>query len=109
MKVSILVVPVDGPPRVESIEEGDLKAMQAIVGGYIERVWLDRGLAIYCNEEGLLKGLEPNLAYARVAAGEYRNRIPPSIVGNLFIAREEPPNIVSLTDADVARLTKLFS
>lgn len=42
--------------------ENTLEALQAEVGGYIEAVTLAEDLAIICDEEGRLKGKEPNLA-----------------------------------------------
>lgn len=37
-----------------------LENLQSVVGGYIEHVNLGDGLALICNEEGKLKGMEPN-------------------------------------------------
>ena len=38
----------------------NLKRLQQIVGGYIEHVPLGNGVALICNEEGKIKGLEHN-------------------------------------------------
>ena len=40
--------------------DNTLGAMQKIVGGYIETVTVFEDLVIICNEEGRLRGLEPN-------------------------------------------------
>ena len=40
--------------------ENALASMQELVGGYIEAVYLRGGMVIICNEEGKLRGLEPN-------------------------------------------------
>ncbi len=48
-------------PEVIDIEN-DLKSLQAEVGGYIETVTLAEDLVIICDEEGRLKGKEPNIA-----------------------------------------------
>ena len=37
-----------------------LKNLQKAVGGYIEQVNLGDGLVMICNEEGKMKGMEPN-------------------------------------------------
>ena len=37
-----------------------LESLQKTVGGYIEHVNLGDGLVMICNEEGKLKGIEPN-------------------------------------------------
>lgn len=39
-----------------------LEAMQEAVGGWIETVTLDRQVVIVCNEEGKIRGMEPNCA-----------------------------------------------
>lgn len=110
MKIRVLVVRVGQPPVVETIDNEDLHAMQKIVGGYIERgCFLDRGIALYCNEEGLLKDLPANPAYVQVASTVLKNRIPPVIVGDVFITREHPPNLVDLTDEDIEKWSKLFN
>ena len=54
-------------PRERSeilLVEDTLETYQKIVGGYIEAVpgILPHPLAIYCNEEGKLVGLEPNIS-----------------------------------------------
>lgn len=65
MKITVLVVPanvVDGS-YTQEIEQGDLEAMQSIVGGYIEFTELDRlNASIVSNEEGRLQQLELNFA-----------------------------------------------
>ena len=40
-----------------------LRAMQDFVGGYIEHVSLPNGLDLIVNDEGLINGSEPRLAY----------------------------------------------
>ena len=39
-----------------------LETMQKTVGGLIETVTLDRQVVIVCNEEGKIRGMEPNCA-----------------------------------------------
>ena len=43
--------------------ENELKPMQQIVGGYIEALTYKDNCLIICNEEGKLRGLEPNIYY----------------------------------------------
>ena len=58
MKV-IIVKPFTNP-FVKEIK-GDLKSMQAIVGGYIQAIYpFDDEVALVCNEEGKINGLMPN-------------------------------------------------
>jgi hypothetical protein len=56
-----------------------LKEMQAIVGGYIERVVIPKVGDMYVDEEGLLKG-KPVNQMASLAAGRM-------IVGDVLIVR----------------------
>ena len=57
-----------------------LETMQTTVGGYIETVTLDRQVVIVCNEEGIIKGLDPNCAvcgipfYGTIVAIGYDNK-----------------------------------
>ena len=58
MKV-IIVKPFTNP-YVKEIK-GDLKSMQAVVGGYIQAIYpFDDEVALVCNEEGKINGLMPN-------------------------------------------------
>lgn len=62
--INIVLVPadLDVPLSKAEMEVGDLKAMQAIVGGYIEFTDLDQvGDSFVSNEEGLLIGLPVNV------------------------------------------------
>lgn len=94
--VRVVVVPVEGPARVEEIPDS-LEAMQAIVGGYVELVRLENGLELWVNEEGLLEELPPN-RYA-----SYLARHP--IVGPAFVSRSTPDgDLANLKPSDVADL-----
>ncbi|MBQ9674225.1 MAG: DUF3846 domain-containing protein [Ruminococcus sp.] len=58
MKV-IIVKPFTNP-YVKEIK-GDLKSMQAVVGGYIQAIYpFDDEVALVCNEEGKINGSMPN-------------------------------------------------
>ena len=67
MKTFTVVVKKPGEPAYVAQLEDGLKAMQSIVGGYIERVpgdatGLSYGVDIYCNEESkILQGFLPNV------------------------------------------------
>lgn len=39
-----------------------LRTLQEFVGGYIEMATIDRKITVICNEEGRIRGLEPNCA-----------------------------------------------
>ena len=56
----------------------NLKAFQTAVDGYIEVVHVAHGLVVICNEEGRLRGLEPNCRFAGV-----------DFVGTIVVAGED--------------------
>jgi hypothetical protein len=78
----------------EMIEMGhnpSLEAMQKVVGGYIEYVHLHGSLVefsgythLYCNEEGKLMGLPPNIMATAVAFGGSSHDI---IVGDVVLCK----------------------
>lgn len=59
MKV-IIIKPFTNPYTANI--KGDLRSMQEIVGGYIEVIYPfdNPEIALICNEEGKLEGLQPN-------------------------------------------------
>lgn len=58
--MNVLIIEPEKAPREAEIGEG-LKAMQDVVGGYIEAVYpYDDSVALVCNEEGKLIGLPLN-------------------------------------------------
>lgn len=76
-----------------------LEAMQQLVGGYIESVWLGDGVCLICNEEGKLSNLEPN---RRVG-----NDI---IAGTFFLAGDdESGDFVSLNEKQFEFYEKQFA
>ena len=57
----LLVEPGDYPKSVSV--DGSLKSLQDLVGGLIQAIYpFEDPVAIICNEEGKLEGLEPNRA-----------------------------------------------
>lgn len=83
-------------PEVREIEDG-LDAMQEIVGGSIEMVWMSEDLEfdIVLNEEGKIEGLPMNIHWEEDI-----------IVGPLFVMRHDNHGKpVSLTDEDVSVAT----
>lgn len=49
-----------GEEPVDEFIENELEALQNFVGGYIEHVQIRPGLALICNEEGLINGSHYN-------------------------------------------------
>lgn len=56
----IAIIKHPGQPAVSQEVENSLKALQNLVGGYIETVSLPHGICMIVNEEGKLQGLQPN-------------------------------------------------
>ncbi len=89
---------------------GTLESMQEIVGGYIECVPFGtmrneiivggtvNNWVIVCNEEGKLKGLEPNFPY-----GNYD-----IICGTAFICGVVGEDFVGLTDNEAEDVMQMF-
>lgn len=78
-RVRALVVPADGPGELRSVE-GELTALQGIVGGWLEGVGpagdafttdgvpaSEIGWHAYCDEEGKLKSLKGNRVATMIA------------------------------------------
>ena len=86
----VLVYPVGDLPFTKDID-GSLKSMQALVGGYIERVVLRDGIDLWCNEEGKLLNLPPNQFYG-----------DDMICGQFFVARSNRDGkLVNLNSYDI--------
>lgn len=80
----IVVIPTDAPPYSTDIGQ-ELKALQAVVGGYIEPI--DLGDAVgWCNEEGKILGLPAN-PYATALCRNLDAGLQPGdvIAGTFFI------------------------
>ena len=58
-KITVVVKEPGKAPEIRQIDN-TLKALQDIVGGYIETVTIATDMVIICNEEGLIKHLPPN-------------------------------------------------
>lgn len=68
-----------GVPQIRNID-GSLETLQKLVGGNIEPISLNNGMVILCDEEGKLKGKEPNI---------YLERIKDTLVGNVIFIGED--------------------
>lgn len=96
-KIQVLVVR-PGEKGVMEMHETTLEAQQKLVGGYIQMIGFGDGIAMICDEEGKLKGYEPNFA------------IPGDmIVGTVFFCRtDDEGECASLTEEDAKRLTAVI-
>ena len=93
-KIKIVIVEPKKQPYVAEVEN-ELSEMQKIVGGYIETVTLAADAVLVCNEEGRLRGLEPN----RQIGSD-----PLSVIyGTFFVCGTDGEDFTSLPD-DFAEL-----
>lgn len=94
--MKIIVCRVGQPPVWETLSGDTLKAMQKIVGGYIELVRLPHGLELWCNEEGLMNGSKMN----RVIESDMGTRVV-AIHGDFLLCRcDKDGGVLSATEAD---------
>jgi len=94
----LVVEPMKAPYEKEIA--GDLKSMQAVVGGFIQAVYPfeDEELALICNEEGKLIGLPFNRALR-----DEDGSICDIIAGTFFLCRApaDSERFESLTDEQI--------
>ena len=101
----VLVVEPEHRPEVREID-GSLKAMQEIVGGYIQTVYpFDDPVALVCNDEGKLMNLRANRGL-RDRDGQMYD----IICGTFFLcgAPADSDHFTSLTPAQIELYEKRF-
>lgn len=94
--MKIIIKKPNSLPTVEEVD-GSLKSFQEIVGGYIEAITLDYETVLICNEEGKLKGLEPNAPLGTDI-----------ICGTFFICGTDGEEFKSLTDEQLEKWVDHF-
>lgn len=94
--MKIVVKKAGQMPEIREIKR-DLEAYWEIVGGYIECVRMTDGIILVCNDEGKLKGLEPNFILG--------NDI---IVGDVFFVGVKGDDFTSLSDYHTAWLMRVL-
>lgn len=99
----LAVMPGKRPVKLEL--EGSLKSMQKFVGGAIQAVYpFDDPVAIVCNEEGKLMGLDLNRAL-RDESGEVYD----IICGPFFVCGLGEEDFASLPGKLIDKYEKLFA
>ena len=78
----------------------DLGTLQQLVNGYIEVHKLTDGLVMIVNEEGKLKGLEPNF---------YVDRLKDTILGTAIFCGEDGEEFADINEHDLVVLQTFFS
>ena len=82
-----------------------LEAMQSMVDGYIQAIYpYEDPVAIICNEEGKLMGMEPN----RAIRDPDTHEITDIICGTFFICGLGEEDFCSLTEEQATKYSKLF-
>ena len=103
-KIRVLVVEPKKEPRIEEISSG-LESLQQAVGGYIEAVYpFEDPVAIICNEEGKLNGMDYNRAI-RDENGEVQE----IIAGPFLIVGLGEEDFTSLSEDMVQKYKRLFA
>jgi hypothetical protein len=92
--------------------EHSLENMQKSVGGYIEAITLshdpktDRMVTVWLNEEGKIRGLQPNFAMIQKSD----NKLLDVIVGDVLItSTDEEGSTVGLTDEELELVKEQFN
>ena len=103
--INVMLVQAGRRPRMVEMEDS-LEAMQKMVGGYIEEYMpFEDDVALVCNEEGKMNGLELNRAIFDEKGG-----LQDVIAGDFFIcyAPVESENFLSLPDDLAAKYGEKF-
>ena len=100
----VLVVEPDHKPEVRDIDDS-LKAMQKIVGGLIQPIYLDDSVALICNDEGKLMNLTANRGLR-----DKNGQIYDIVFGTFFLcgAHADSDSFASLTSEQIERYQKQF-
>mgnify|MGYP001038216208 FL=1 len=100
----VLVVEPEHKPEVRDIDDS-LKAMQKIVGGLIQPIYLDDSVALICNDEGKLMNLTANRGLR-----DKNGQIYDIVFGTFFLcgAHADSDSFASLTSAQIERYQKQF-
>lgn len=99
----ILKITADGVVTADTIPN-TLKAMQDIVGGYIESMYIGKGVNVICNEEGTLMHLPYNEKAVNVCSG-YSN-FHTRLVGTVFFVGADSDRFRSLAYMQLKELLK---
>ncbi len=96
-KITCVVVPIGQKPYAKEIDN-DNKAIQELVGGDFEVIWLSSRLLLLCDEEAKLKGIRGN------------RRIGSEIIaGQFIIVGDDNRDFASLDKYEVAAMIGRFS
>ncbi|MEY8419882.1 DUF3846 domain-containing protein [Oscillospiraceae bacterium 44-5] len=100
----VLVIEPECRPEVREIDDS-LKAMQEIVGGYIQPIYLDDSVALVCNDEGKVMNLPLNRGLR-----DKDGQIYDIVSGTFFLcgAPADSDHFTSLTPEQIEQYRKRF-
>ena len=102
-KIRVLVIKPEKTPYVKEIEP-KLAAYQAEVGGYIQAIYpFDEPVAIICNEEGKLNGLDLNRALRNDDGVIYD-----IVAGTFLVVGLGEEDFTSLDDAQIKQFSEKY-
>ncbi len=100
-----VLVKVGEPHKVIDVEN-NLKALQRMVGGFIEVVPYntpEHGICIICDEEGKLKKKKPNRLVV------FRNRVVDVIQGDFILVGKDGEDFTDLTPEQLKYIDRTIS
>lgn len=100
----VLVVEPEQRPEEREIEDS-LKAMQEIVGGLIQPIYLENSVVLLCNDEGKLMNLPANRALR-----DDNGQIYDIVCGTFFLcgAPSDSDHFTSLTSEQIEQYRERF-
>lgn len=106
--MKIVICKTGSRPEVREIGCEDLNAMQEIVGGWIEVVYLSDVLCLVCNDAGLILGMPLN----RIIHNERINGTPLgalNIHGDFFLCQYAGPDMTSIPEKRLSMIEAAMS
>lgn len=100
----VILFPEGGKPRLVDLKPDDLESAQALVEGDLEMVRLKRGLALFCNENGIHLEMEPNRMIPPALCGWF-DPWRSTIRGPFYISTQDESD---LTDEEIRDVLHAF-
>lgn len=102
--MKIIVKKVGSNPELREIDKLELSDMQALVGGLIQPIYLNDNIICWCNDEGKLLNMAPNI----VLVDKSSFTICDIVHGDIFFTNSIEGK-ESLSDSQIYRLMKTLS
>ena len=103
MKKAIIIHTNGEKEVVTFTDETCYKVISGAVGGYVERVFLSDECYMWCNEDGIAKGLPLNTTASAIYAQTFKVGNP--VLGNVVLtgADDDEGNTKGLHDLDIVK------